>query len=330
MPTSVLQKVDQFTRLAGHNRMAILAFRLGGSQVFGINVFKVREVMRRPRLEHMPSMHPLLAGSFDYRGNTISVIDLAEAMAYPPLRNDESATLIVTEFSLGVQAFLVSQVERISHYDGADMTAPAPELGFGPRVNAIARTDGTLLAVIDVEQILDGIAQRRPEISPRLQRNASQLGSPRRRVLVADDSAVARAQLNRALQQLGLECAIVKNGAEALETLESSSRNGERFDLVISDIEMPKMDGYALVRAIRANAAWRGLKVLLHSSLSGVFNQAMIAAVGADRFVAKFQPDVLATTILELLPAAALAESQAAELLATAGDCKGRSGLQQH
>ena len=319
MPTSVLQKVEQFTRLAGHNRMAILTFRLGDSQIFGINVFKVREVMRRPPLEHMPSMHPLVAGSFDYRGHTISVIDLAEVMAYPPLRNNQSATVIVTEFSLSVQAFMVSQVDRISHYDGADMIAPTPELGFGPRVNAIARTEGTLLAVIDVEQILDGIAQRRPEVSLRLQRSANQLGLPQRRVLVADDSAVARTQLHGALQQLHFECVMVKNGTEALEMLESSSHNGERFDLVISDIEMPKMDGYALVRAIRANAAWRGLKVLLHSSLSGVFNEAMVANVGADRFVAKFQPDVLATAILELLPAVPPGDSQATQ---------DRSGLQ--
>lgn len=303
MPTSVLQKVEQFTRLAGHNRMAILTFRLGGPQLFGINVFKVREVIRRPTLEHMPSMHPLLAGSFDYRGDTIPVIDLANAMAYPPLRDDPDATVIVTEFSLGVQGFLVSQVDRISHYDGADMAAPSASLGFGPRVNAIARGEGLLLAVIDVEQILDGITQRRPEISPRLQRSASQLGSPQRRVLVADDSAVARMQLNATLQQLHFECVMARNGAEALEILEASARENARFDLVISDIEMPKLDGYALVRAIRANTAWRGLKVLLHSSLSGIFNEAMVASVGADRFVAKFQPEVLAAAILDLLPA---------------------------
>lgn len=302
MPTSVLQKVEQFTRLAGHNRMAILTFRLGGPQLFGINVFKVREVMHRPALEHMPSMHSLLAGSFDYRGETIPVIDLADAMAYPPLRDDATATVIVTEFSLGVQGFLVSQVDRISHYDGADMAAPSPSLGFGPRVNAIARGEGRLLAVIDVEQILDGITRRRPEISPRLQRSASQLGPPQRRVLVADDSAVARMQLNATLQQLRFECVMASNGAEALERLEAATRKNEHFDLVISDIEMPKLDGYALVRAIRANAAWRGLKVLLHSSLSGIFNEAMVASVGADRFVAKFQPEVLAAAILELLP----------------------------
>ena len=303
MPTSVLQKVEQFTRLAGHNRMAILTFRLGGPQLFGINVFKVREVIRRPALEHMPSMHPLLAGSFDYRGDTIPVIDLANAMAYPPLRDDPDATVIVTEFSLGVQGFLVSQVDRISHYDGADMAAPPAGLGFGPRVNAIARGEGLLLAVIDVEQILDGITQRRPDISPRLQRSASQLGLPQRRVLVADDSAVARTQLNATLQQLHFECVMARNGAEALEMLEASTRENARFDLVISDIEMPRLDGYALVRAIRANTAWRGLKVLLHSSLSGIFNEAMVASVGADRFVAKFQPEVLAAAILDLLPA---------------------------
>jgi len=303
MPTSVLQKVEQFTRLAGHNRMAVLTFRLGGPQVFGINVFKVREVMRRPPLERMPSMHPLLTGSFDYRGNTIPVIDLAEAMAYPSLRDEASATVIVTEFSLGVQAFLVADIDRIIHCDGADMVAPPAELGFGPLVNAIARSDGALLAVVDVEQILDGIAQRRPEVSPRLQRSASQLGLPPRRVLVADDSSVARTQLSGTLQQLHCETVLARNGAEALEVLEASARNGERFDLVISDIEMPRMDGYALVRAIRANGALREMKVVLHSSLSGMFNEAMVAGVGADRFVAKFQPDVLATAILELLPA---------------------------
>lgn len=283
--------------------MAVLTFRLGGPQIFGINVFKVREVMRRPRLERMPSMHPLLAGSFDYRGNTIPVIDLAEAMAYPSLANEPAATVIVTEFSLGVQAFLVADVDRISHYDGSDMVAPTPALGFGPRVNAISRTGGTLMAVIDVEQILDGIAQRQPDVSPRLQRSANELGSPQRRVLVADDSAVARMQLNGTLQQLHFETVMATNGAEALEMLDAAAVNGEHFDLMISDIEMPKLDGYALVRAIRADKRWRGLKVLLHSSLSGVFNQAMVAGVGADRFVAKFQPDVLAAAILELMPA---------------------------
>jgi two-component system chemotaxis response regulator CheV len=109
-------------------------------------------------------------------------------------------------------------------------------------------------------------------------------------------------QLKGTLQQMHFDCVMAKNGAEALELLEASADNGERFDLVISDIEMPKLDGYALVRAIRSDPRWRGLKVLLHSSLSGVFNEAMVAGVGADRFVAKFQPDVLAAAILGLLP----------------------------
>jgi len=77
----------------------------------------------------------------------------------------------------------------------------------------------------------------------------------------------------------------------------------EQVNLVVSDIEMPSMDGYALTRAIREDAQLRGLRVLLHSSLSGVFNEAMVARVGADRFIAKFQPEVLATAVLDLLPA---------------------------
>lgn len=303
MLTRVLEKVEEFTRLAGHNRVALLAFRLGGPQTFGINVFKVREVLRRPALEHMPSMHPLLAGSFDYRGDTIPVIDLARAMAYPPLVKAPNASVIVTEFSLGVQGFLVADVDRIIHCDGTDMVAPTPALGFGPRVNAISRIGGTLLAVIDVEQILDAVARPRAEVSPRLQRSASELGVTQRRVLVADDSAVARMQLERTLQQMHFEAVMTTNGAEALEMLESASTNAEHFDLVISDIEMPRLDGFALVRAIRADRRWQGTRVILHSSLSGGSNEAMAASIGADRFVAKFQPDLLATTILDLLRA---------------------------
>lgn len=302
MSTSTLQKVDQFTRLAGHNRMAVLTFRLGGPQLFGINVFKVREVIRRPALERMPSMHPLLAGSFDYRGRTVPVIDLADALAYAPLRDEPAATVVVTEFSLGVQAFLVSAVDRLLHCDGADLCAPPPELGFGPRVNAIARIAGALLAIIDVEQVLDTVSQRRPEVSPRLQRSVGEHHVAGRRVLLVDDSAVARTQLQATVQQLQLDCTAAHDGDEALALLASAADAGAPFELVVSDIEMPKLDGYALVRAIRADPRWRTLKVVLHSSLSGAFNQTMAVSVGADRFVAKFQPDALAQAIMDLLP----------------------------
>jgi two-component system chemotaxis response regulator CheV len=109
-----------------------------------------------------------------------------------------------------------------------------------------------------------------------------------------DDSTVARLRLVNLFKQMNIDCVVAQDGREALELLgDMVESDDEKITLVISDIEMPRLDGYALTRAIRETPALRGLKVVLHSSLSGVFNEALVRDVGADRFIAKFQPDLL-------------------------------------
>jgi two-component system chemotaxis response regulator CheV len=303
MSETLLDKIGRQTQLAGHNRVAMLLFTLGDEQLFGINVFKVREVLRRPPLEHMPGVHALLAGSCDYRGQTIPVIDLAAALGYAPLREVASAHLLVTEFSGSVQGFLVSDPQRMVHCDGDSLVAPSSALGFGARVNAVTRIGGALLAVVDVEHVLASIDAPPHELSAQLQRVADEQPRPRRRVLVADDSQIARRRVVSLLRRMGMECVAVRDGREALEQLLAlSTEQGDAgIDLVISDIEMPRLDGYALTRAIREAPALRRLKVILHSSLSGGCNEALVREVRADRFVAKFQPDLLAQAVLDLL-----------------------------
>ena len=310
MGGTLLEKVEQHTRLAGHNRVAMLLFRLGDAQLFGINVFKVREVMRRPPLERMPGTHALLAGSCDYRGQTIPVIDLAAALGYPPLRDVESAHLMVTEFSRSVQGFLVADLQRMVQCDGDKLEAPSATLGFGARVNAVTRVDGALLAVVDVEQVLAGIDAAPAELSLQMQRLADAHMLVPRRVMVVDDSLIARRRLVELFKQMNIECVVAQDGREALERLHelAAADPAEGVKLVVSDIEMPRLDGYALTRAIREAPALCRLKVVLHSSLSGIFNEAMVKEVKADAFVAKFQPDLLAHAVLELLPAEALAD----------------------
>ena len=157
MSGALLDSVERHTQQAGHNRVAMLLCRLGDAQLFGFIVFKVREVLRLPPLERMPGAHELVAGSCDYRGQTIAVIDLAAAAGYPPLRDVASAHLMVTEFNRSVQGFLVADLRHMVHCDGESLTAPDASLGFGARVNAITRVDGALLAVLDVEQVLADI-----------------------------------------------------------------------------------------------------------------------------------------------------------------------------
>ncbi|MDE2280040.1 MAG: chemotaxis protein CheV [Xanthomonadaceae bacterium] len=307
MGGTLLEKVEQHTRLAGHNRVAMLLFRLGDAQLFGINVFKVREVMRRPPLERMMGIHELLAGSCDYRGQTIPVIDLAAALGYPPLRDEPSAHLMVTEFSRSVQGFLVADLQRMVQCDGAKMAEPPAALGFGNKVNAVTRIDGALLAVVDVEQVLASIDSAPADLSAQMQRLADARQLSPRRVMVVDDSLIARRRLVALFKQMSIECVVAKDGREALDKLRKLAV-GDAEDgvkLVVSDIEMPKLDGYALTRAIRESPELCRLKVVLHSSLSGGFNEAMVKEVKADAFVAKFQPDLLAQAVFELLPATA-------------------------
>ena len=301
---ALLDSVESHTRLAGHNRVAMLLFRMGDKQLFGINVFKVREVLRKPPLERLPGMHELLAGSFDYRGKTIPVIDLAAALGYPPLASVDSAHLVVTEFSRSVQGFLVADFQRIVHCSGESLEAPSSTLGFGGRVNAVTRIDGQLMAVVDVEHVLASIDGTAAEVSHRIQQQAEQQQLSPRRIMVVDDSTVARLRIINLFKQMDIECVVAQDGQEALEQLSlMAASDDEQITVVLSDIEMPRLDGYALTRAIRETPALRSLKVVLHSSLSGVFNEGLVRDVGADRFIAKFQPDLLAKTVLELMTA---------------------------
>jgi two-component system chemotaxis response regulator CheV len=301
MGSALLEKVEWHTKLAGHNRVAMLLFRLGDNQLFGINVFKVREVLRRTPLERMPRAHELLAGTGEYRGQTIPMIDLGAALGYAPLRQVESAHLIVTEFSRSIQGFLVADLQRIVHCSGESLVAPSASLGFGPQVNAVTRIDGALVAIVDVEHVLALIDATPRELSARLLRDG---GGRVRRALVADDSLIARRRIVKVLNQIGVECIVAQDGREALDRLLelADAPEAERVNLLVSDIEMPRMDGYALTRAIRETPALRQLKVLLHSSISGIFNEEMVKEVNADSFVAKFQPDLLAQAVLNLLP----------------------------
>ncbi|MCB1726817.1 MAG: purine-binding chemotaxis protein CheW, partial [Gammaproteobacteria bacterium] len=109
----VLDGVDMRTKLAGHNRLELLLFRLGGRQRFGINVFKVQEVIQCPPLTVVPQSHPVVLGIANMRGKTIAIMDLAMAIGAPALGDPRDRFVIVTEYNRKVQGFLVDSVDRI-------------------------------------------------------------------------------------------------------------------------------------------------------------------------------------------------------------------------
>ncbi|MBY5922077.1 chemotaxis protein CheV [Ferrimonas balearica] len=298
---SILDSVNQRTQLVGQNRLELLLFRLQGRQRYGINVFKVREVLQCPKLTALPHQSGLIRGVAHIRGQTISVIDLSAAIGGPATQNLDTAFVIITEYNRSVQGFLVSGVERIVNLNWEGVLPPPKGSGRSNYLTAVTELDQQLVEILDVEKVLDEISPARAEVSKEVVAELAPTQTTRKTVLVADDSSVARKQVQRALEPMGLDLIVVKDGLEALNKLKELAEDcqdiSEKMSLVVSDIEMPEMDGYTLTAEIRAHPKLRSLSVILHTSLSGVFNQAMVQKVGANEFIAKFNPDELARTV---------------------------------
>ncbi len=299
----ILDGVDQRTQLAGHNRFELLLFKLAGRQRFGINVFKVQEVIQCPGLTQIPKSHSVICGVAHLRGRTIPVLDLSMAIGLRPLPRDEMSYVIVTEYNRMVQGFLVGSVDRIINIGWAAVKAPPAGMGRGGYLTAVTEVDNELVEVIDVEKVMKEVIGSQEDVSPEVIRH--DLSGAGVRVLIVDDSSVARLQVKKVCTQLGIECILLKDGEEAWQHLWELVDKGvdlaEYYAMIISDVEMPRMDGYTLANKIKKESSMKNIHLMLHTSLSGVFNSAMVQKVGADEFLAKFEPDHLAESIQKQL-----------------------------
>ena len=299
----VLDSVNQRTQLVGQNRLELLLFRLDGPQLYGINVFKVKEVLQCPKLTVMPKSSQVVRGVANIRGGTIPILDLALATGKSALDDIQNSFVIITEYNTKVQGFLVRSVERIVNMNWGEIHPPPKGTGRDHYLTAVTRVDNKLVEVIDVEKILAEVAPMSEAISEGVVDVETQAKAVSKRVLICDDSSVARKQVSRCLESVGVEVVALNVGREAYDYLRKMVEEGknpaEEFLMLISDIEMPEMDGYTLTAEIRSDPRMQNLHVILHTSLSGVFNQAMVKKVGADDFLAKFRPDELASRVVE-------------------------------
>lgn len=304
----VMDAVNQRTQLVGQNRLELLLFRLDGPQLYGINVFKVREVLQCPKLTLIPKSHPVVCGVASIRGATIPILDLAMATGAGALKDQSNPFVIITEYNTKTQGFLVRSVERIVNMNWEDIHPPPKGTGHDHYLTAVTRMDEQLVEIIDVEKVLAEVSPSSETISQGVVDVETQSKALSLRVLTVDDSSVARKQVARCLQSVGVEVVSLNDGRQALDYLrklvEEGKNPSEEFLMMISDIEMPEMDGYTLTAEIRNDPRMQNLHIILHTSLSGVFNQAMVKKVGADDFLAKFRPDDLASRVVDRIKAA--------------------------
>lgn len=299
----ILDGVDMRTKLAGHNRLELLLFRLGGRQRFGINVFKVQEVIQCPPLTSVPQSHPVILGIANMRGKTIAIMDLSRAIGLPPIGDHREKFVIVTEYNRHTQGFLVDSVDRIVNMNWEEILPPPKGAAHDTYMTAVSQVDDELVEIIDVEKVLKEVVGGQQDVSEGV--ITEREGAHEQHVLMVDDSSVARKQVTRVLEQMGVGYSTANDGQEALELLESWVDEGRDVEnwlaLVISDVEMPRMDGYSLTKAIREHPKLGHLHVILHTSLSGVFNKSMIEKVGANDFLPKWEPDTLAMMVQDHL-----------------------------
>lgn len=312
--SELLKNIDARTRLAGTNKLEILLFTLGTDartgrhETYGINVFKVREVMRTPSITAAPDMPAAVKGMVSLRGVLVPVVDLAEYAGVQP--DSPRDIMIVTEYNGHTQGFLVEAVDTILRLDWAQMRVP-PEMltssSLGGLVTAITElADGRLVMMLDVERVLAETTKIDDEF---LFTNIRPLGREDITILFADDSSIARSQIQRTLDALGIRGIAAVNGRMAWEELQrlasyaqaTDRKTSDLVQLVLTDVEMPEMDGYILTKNIKSDPRFAGIPVIMHSSLSSLSNQQLGKSVGIDEYVPKFEPQRLAETLGRLV-----------------------------
>ncbi len=311
--SELLKNIDARTRLAGTNKLEILLFslgtdlRTGRQETFGINVFKVREVMRTPAITAAPDMPAAVKGMVSLRGILVPVVDLADFIG---MQTDTPRDImIVTEYNGHTQGFLVESVDTILRLDWSRMRVP-PEMlmaNLGGLVTAVTELqDNRLVMMLDVERILSETAKYDDDMVF----NAIQpIGKEGLTIVYADDSSVARGQIERTLNAMGIRGLAAMNGRQAWDELlkianyaDATGRQvKELVQLVLTDVEMPEMDGYILTKNIKSDTRFAGIPVIMHSSLSSTSNQQIGRSVGVDDYVPKFEAQRLAETLGRLL-----------------------------
>lgn len=311
--SDLFKNIDARTRLAGTNKLEILLFslgvdpRTGRRETFGVNVFKVREVMRTPPITAAPEMPAAVEGMVSLRGMLVPVVDLAK---YAGMGSDSPREImIVTEYNGHTQGFLVEGVDTILRLDWSQMRIPPDMLtaNLGGLVTAVTELQGNrLVMMLDVEKVLSETSRYDDEtqfqgIEPVAEKDVT--------VYFADDSSVARKQITRTLDAMGVRHVGCVNGRVAWDELKKVATYAESCGrpirelvcLVLTDVEMPEMDGYILTKAIKSDSRFEGVPVIMHSSLSGMSNQQLGRSVGVDEYVPKFEPQRLSQTLARLI-----------------------------
>lgn len=278
----------------------LLLFRLSGSRLFGLGTLKIREILPFQRLTHLPQSHRAVIGTATFRGSAVPVIDMAAAVGYPPMTQEEleHGSIIITDIQRKEIGFAVRSVNRIVETDWKSVLPPPKALGSNAFITGLLETDDEIIQLLDVELLIARVYPESLDAQEVMLTDVEGETLKDLNILLVDDSVVARKQLSDVLDSKDITYHVTSNGNEAMQVLLDENRKGRPINILVSDIEMPGLDGYELAFNVRDDNALPQPYIILHTSLNSEMSLSYANQVGANEALTKFDANELLHAML--------------------------------
>ncbi|MEP3562219.1 MAG: chemotaxis protein [Marinobacter sp.] len=278
----------------------LLLFRLFGSRLFGIGTLKIREILPFHRLTKLPHSHHAVIGTATFRGSAVPVIDMSAAVGYPALTKEEQekASIIVTDIQRQEIGFLVRSVQQIIETDWKSVMPPPKALGANVFITGLLDAGGDIIQLLDVELLLARVYPESLDTQEVMLSDVQSETLSALNILLVDDSQVARKQLSDVLDSKSIHYHVTTKGSDAFEILLQEHESGHPIEILVSDIEMPGLDGYELAFNVRDNSSLKQPYIILHTSLNSEMSLSYANQVGANEALTKFDAEELLQAML--------------------------------
>ncbi|MCL7945467.1 chemotaxis protein [Marinobacter sp. ATCH36] len=278
----------------------LLLFYLTSHRPFGLGTLKIREIMPFVPLTKLPHSHSAVVGTMSFRGSAVPVIDMAAAIGSQPLTVEErkTASIIITDIQRREIGFLVRSVRKIVETDWKDVMPPPKSLGDRAFITGLVTIEDQIVQLLDVELLLARVYPESVNPSEVVLTDVQRETLKGLNILLVDDSQVARKQLSDALDAKDVTYFVTTNGQDALDLMNNANNDGKPIDILVSDIEMPGLDGYELTFNVRDSSSLKQPYIILHTSLNSEMSVSYARQVGADEALTKFDAEELLHAIL--------------------------------
>jgi len=278
----------------------LLLFRLKNGRQFALGTLKIQELVPYKPVTAMVNSEPGVKGILTTRDKTIAIIDMAEVLGLGPIAENKlsQSFIVVTDCQRKVVGFVVSQIEKIVETNWREIKQPDKRLGTGVFITGTVEVEGQFIQLIDVELLLNKIFPPDPRAALAVVTDFQREQLKPMNILIVDDSLTARRQLTDVLELLNVPCHVTDDGHKALEYMREQASNGHPVNLLVSDIEMPGLDGYELTFEVRNSPALAAAYIILHTSLSSAISVGQAQQVGANEALTKFDAKELVLSML--------------------------------